>query len=116
MSDGKKKKKQYKPPDQTCPKCGGVAIIGMKYYKYCNPGQVDDPTIFIIAPAMEAHKSNFIKEHLGKGRFTMEHKADAMSLWAEDEDDVYSRKELTAENFHLFRDIVGNGVDLSMTC
>ena len=95
-SSSDEKKKQYKPPDQTCPKCGRVAIIGMKYCSYCNPCQVDDPTTLIIAPAMEAYKSNFIKEHLGKGRFTLEQRADAMELWAEDEDDVYTRKELTA--------------------
>ena len=95
-SDEKKKKKEYKPPDQTCPKCGRVAIIGMKHCSYCNPGQVDDPTTLIIAPAMEAYKSNFIKEHLGKERFTLAQRADAMELWAEDEDDVYTRKELQA--------------------
>ena len=92
----KKEKKQYRPPDQTCPKCGKVAIIGMKYCSYCNTGQHDDPSTLIHAPAMEAYKSNFIKEHLGRGRFTLEQRADAMSLWADDEDDVYSRKELTA--------------------
>ena len=92
----KKEKKQYRPPDQTCPKCGKIAIIGMKYCSYCNPGQVGDPATLIIAPAMEPYKSNFLATHLRKGRFTLEQRADAMRLWADEEKDVYTRKDLTA--------------------
>ena len=68
----------------------------MKYCSYCNPDGFDDPSTLIVAPAMEAYKSTFVKDHLGKGRFTLEQRKEAMELWVDDEDDVYTRKKLLA--------------------